>query len=145
MESNGATAPNPGLKALERLVGTWKVSGGTQGECTYEWMEGGHFLIQRGTITRPDGVPTTWMQIIGYERAPGVEPGDEIVGRLFTTDGDTLSYVSESDGDELTIWFGEKGSPAFYKGEWKDGGNTLEGEWTMPGDGGYKETMTRVE
>src|SRR5919112_5280483 len=38
--------PNPDLRNLGRLVGTWKVSGGAQGRVTFEWMEGGFFLIQ---------------------------------------------------------------------------------------------------
>ena len=39
--------PNPDLRNLgERLVGTWEVSGGAQGRVTFEWMEGGFFLIQ---------------------------------------------------------------------------------------------------
>ena len=40
------STPHPDLKALNRLVGTWHVSGGAQGTITYEWMEGGSFLIQ---------------------------------------------------------------------------------------------------
>ena len=28
--------PNPDLKSLDRLVGTWKQSGGVEGEITYE-------------------------------------------------------------------------------------------------------------
>ncbi len=40
--------PNPDLNNFgERLVGTWEISGGAQGRATYEWMEGGFFLIQR--------------------------------------------------------------------------------------------------
>jgi hypothetical protein len=35
--------PSLDLKGLERLVGTWTISGGTQGTVTYEWMEGGFF------------------------------------------------------------------------------------------------------
>ena len=38
--------PNAALKKLEKLIGTWEVSGGAQGRVTYEWMEGGFFLIQ---------------------------------------------------------------------------------------------------
>ena len=49
-----APKPAPGLKPLERLVGTWKVTGDTKGELTYEWMKGGHFLIARG-IVEQDG------------------------------------------------------------------------------------------
>jgi hypothetical protein len=39
--------PNPALKKLERLVGTWRISGpDVEGEVTFEWMESGFFLIQ---------------------------------------------------------------------------------------------------
>jgi hypothetical protein len=40
--------PNPDLNNFgERLVGTWEMSGEVSGTVTYEWMEGGFFLIQR--------------------------------------------------------------------------------------------------
>ena len=40
-QSQPAT-PNPALKRLDRLVGTWKVWGPTiQGQVTFEWMDGG--------------------------------------------------------------------------------------------------------
>lgn len=42
----GTPTPNPDLRSLDRLVGTWQVSGEAQGTVTYEWMEGGFFLIQ---------------------------------------------------------------------------------------------------
>jgi hypothetical protein len=46
-----APTPAPGLKALgDRLVGTWKISGESEGETTCEWMDGGFFLIQRGHV-----------------------------------------------------------------------------------------------
>jgi hypothetical protein len=142
MAATDAPSPDPRLKALDKLVGAWKISGQGVGECTYEWMEGGHFLIQRGDIQRPEGA-FTYMQIIGLDRVPGAEPAENITGRLYTSTGDTLFYTSEADDKGLTIWMGEKGSPAFYRGEWSDDGNTLTGEWEWPG-GGYKETMTRV-
>jgi hypothetical protein len=131
------------LKALgERLVGTWKVSGEGEGETTWEWMEGGYFLIQRGWSRRGGGVQK-YVQIIGYDRTPGAEPADAITGRLYTSHGDTLAYVCEVDGDTMTIWLGEKGSPAVYTGTFSADGDTIEGHWEWPG-GGYQETMTRV-
>jgi len=147
-DSNGQTpsetpTPHPGLKALNRLVGTWKVSGETEGETTYEWMEGGFFLIQRGEVKR-EGEAYRYLQIIGYDRGPGAEPADAITGRLYTNRGDTLDYTYEGDDRNVTIWFGQKGSPSFYKGRWSDDGNALSGAWEWPG-GGYKETMTRLE
>ena len=135
--------PGAALTALgEKLVGTWEISGGSRGETTYEWMAGGFFLVQRGVV-EGDGDTFEFMQIIGNDRPAGAEPDEAITGRLYTSRGDTLTYVCEQDGDRLTIWFGAKGSPAFYKGEFSNGGNTLNGTWEWPG-GGYDETMTRV-
>ena len=37
--------PSSDLRRLDRLVGTWELSGDVQGRVTYEWMEGGFFLI----------------------------------------------------------------------------------------------------
>jgi hypothetical protein len=109
---------------------------------TWEWMDGGFFLIQRGW-TRREGAEQKYLQVIGHDRTPGSEPADSITGRLYTSDGDTLAYVCELDGDTMTIWMGEKGSPAVYAGVFSADGNTIEGSWEWPG-GGYKETMTRV-
>jgi hypothetical protein len=135
-------APPADLKTLgDRLVGTWTVSGEAEGETTWEWMDGGFFLIQRGW-TRREGAKQTYLQIIGHDRMPGSEPSDAITGRLYTSQGDTLAYVCELDGDTMTIWMGEKGSPAVYKGAFSADGITIEGAWEWPG-GGYKETMTR--
>jgi hypothetical protein len=39
---------HPGLKALDKLVGTWKASGETQGELIDEWLPGAFFLMARG-------------------------------------------------------------------------------------------------
>jgi hypothetical protein len=131
------------LKALgDRLVGSWEVSGEAEGETSWEWMEGGFFLVQRGW-SRREGNDQTYVQIIGYDRFPGSAPAEEITGRLYTNQGDTLAYVCELDGDTMTIWMGEKGSPAVYHGIFSPDGNTIEGEWKWPG-GGYKETMTRT-
>ena len=142
-QSVAAAAPPADLKALgDRLVGTWKVSGEAEGETSWEWMEGGFFLIQRGW-TRRAGMEQRYIQIIGYDRMPGAKPADAITGRLYTDGGDTLSYVCEVDGDTMTIWMGEKGSPAKYSGTFSADGNTIEGDWEWPG-GGYLETMTRV-
>ena len=44
--------PNPALKKLEPLIGTWKVSGpDSDGEWRYEWMEGGFFPSLREHFT----------------------------------------------------------------------------------------------
>jgi hypothetical protein len=136
--------PNPDLKSLDRLVGTWKQSGGVSGEITYEWAEGGFFLIQRVEFDH-EGQKIKGIEFIGHEQTFGSEPSAEIKSRFYSfSDGMTLNYVYELEGDTLTIWGGEKGSPAYYKGQFSSDGNTLSGGWVYPGGGGYEATTTRV-
>lgn len=141
--------PDPALKSLERLIGTWKVfdpsgKGGVNGHVTYEWMEGGFFLLQRFDFDH-NGQKVRGIEIIGYEHAFGAEPGKEIKSRVYDNRGNTLDYVYEVDKDTLTIWGGQKGSPAYFKGKFSDDGNTCTGGWVYPGGGGYESTMTRVK
>jgi hypothetical protein len=135
--------PNPDLQILNRLVGTWEMSGEVQGRVTFEWMEGGFFLIQRVDLEQY-GQRIKGLEIIGHERLFGAEPSEDIRSRFYSNMGDTLDYVYELEGDTLTIWAGEKGSPAYAKGTFGEDGNTGSGEWVYPGGGGYRFTMTRV-
>jgi hypothetical protein len=130
------------LKGLDRLVGTWRVSGGAEGTSRYEWMEGGQFLIQHVDLDH-GGSRNTGMEIIGHLQLFGQPRTPEIWSRYYGSDGATLDYVYELEGDTLTIWAGGVGSPAFYKGTFSEDGNTLSGEWTYPG-GGYESTSTRI-
>jgi hypothetical protein len=106
-------------------------------------MEGGFFLIQRVDLGQ-DGQRTRGIQILGHLRPFGEAPTDAIKSRYYDNMGNTLDYVYELDGDTLTIWSGEKGSPAYYKGTFSDDGNTLSGAWVYPGGGGYSSTSTKV-
>jgi hypothetical protein len=149
-ETNDAQAnqqppqPNPDLVNLgERLVGTWEMSGEVSGTVSYEWMEGGFFLIQHVDLEQY-GQSIKGIEIIGHERPFGSEPGEEIKSRFYSNTGDTLDYVYELEEDILTIWGGEKGSPAFYRGAFGENGDTLSGAWHYPGGGGYEATSTRV-
>lgn len=56
-----AVKPNPALKPFEILVGEWQTTGshpyfpGTtlRGRTSFEWLEGGAFLILRAEIDHP--------------------------------------------------------------------------------------------
>ncbi|HYP39946.1 MAG TPA: hypothetical protein VEX13_06260 [Chloroflexia bacterium] len=139
-----APTPNPDLKGLDRLVGTWEVSGGVQGHITYEWMEGGFFLIQHVDLEH-DGHKIKGIEYIGHEQKFGAEPSEEIKSRYYDNMGNTLEYVYETEGNTLIIWGGEKGSPAYYKGTFSEDGDTLTGGWVYPGGGGYASTSTRIK
>jgi hypothetical protein len=136
--------PSPDLRSLDRLVGTWKASdpsgaGAINGQTTFEWMEGRFFLIQHVDFDSAKGI-----EIIGHERLFGAKPSEDIKSRFYSNTGDTLDYVYELEGDTLTIWSGEKGSPAYARGTFSDDGNTCSGAWHYPDGGGYWWTLTRV-
>jgi hypothetical protein len=140
----GAAEPAADLKALDKLVGTWELSGDVGGMVTYEWMKGGFFLIQRVNMVQEHGQETTGIEIIGHERGMGAEPSADIKSRFYSDSGDTLDYVYELEGDTLTIWFGERGSPAYYEGTLSADGRQLVGAWHYPGGGGYQAISTRI-
>jgi hypothetical protein len=136
--------PSQPLKQLDRLVGRWKTSGGVEGTVIYEWMEGGFFLVQRVDL-EGFGQQIRGIEVIGHLHPFGEAPGEEIRSRFYSAlDGMTLDYVYELDGDTLTIWGGEKGSPAYYQGKFSADGSTLTGAWVYPDGGGYESTSTRI-
>ena len=137
-------ARDPQLAALDRLVGTWKVTGGAEGEVTYRWLDGGLFLVQDVALEQY-GEGVRGMEVIGRERTFGAdEPSAEIKSRFYGNGGETLDYVYELDGDVLTIWCGERGSPAYLRSTFDASGNVLDGAWVYPGGGGYPSTATRI-
>ncbi|MFC4117191.1 hypothetical protein [Nonomuraea zeae] len=135
--------PSADLKALDRLVGTWAITGGAEGTVRYEWMAGGFFLLQHVDLTQ-FGRPVTGLEVIGNLRPFGEPVGADVVSRFYDSTGNTLDYVYELTGDKLTIWGGAKGSPAYYEGTFSADGTTVTGAWVYPGGGGYESTMTRI-
>lgn len=141
-QKNSPVKPSDAMRALDRLVGTWQLSGDTTGKATYEWMEGGFFLLQHLDMT-VFGHRVQALEVIGHRRPFGQEPSADIHSQVYDTEGNTLDYVYELEGDTLTIWGGQKGSTSYFKGKFIDA-DTNEGEWFYPG-GGYKSTMKRVQ
>jgi hypothetical protein len=140
IEMNDTTqTPSELVRALDRLVGTWKVEGGAVGTTRYEWMAGGHFLLQHVELGENTG-----LEVIGHENPIFGERSEHVRSRYYGNGGETFDYTYELEGDVLTIWGGEKGSPAFYRGTFSEDGNTLTGSWTYPGGGGYDSVSTRV-
>jgi hypothetical protein len=136
--------PSEALRRLDRLIGTWRVTGGAEGTVTFEWLDGGYFLLQRVDLEH-DGHRIRGLEIIGHERPFGEKPSDEITSRFYGAGGETFDYVYEIEGDTLTIWGGHRGSPAYYRGRLSDDGNSAVGAWVYPGGGGYESSMARVE
>lgn len=139
--------PTPGprgdLRALDRLVGTWDLSAESAGTVRYEWMDGGHFLLQHVNMSSEGEPAATGVEFIGHWRPYGEEADPMIRSRFYGSSGDTLDYVYEVDGDTLTIWAGDVGSPAYYRGRFSADDRTLDGSWVYPGGGGYHSIATK--
>jgi len=136
--------PDAQLKALDRLIGAWRVTGGTEGTVTYRWLDGGFFLVQDIELEQ-FGQAVKGVEMIGRERSFGADqPGEDIKSRYYDNQGNTFDYVYELAGDTLTIWGGEKGSPAYYRGTFSADGAVVTGAWVYPGGGGYDSVMTRL-
>ncbi|MEV4580387.1 hypothetical protein AB0K16_44850 [Nonomuraea jabiensis] len=135
--------PNPALKTLDRLVGTWQITGSAfTGRTTFAWMEGGFFFIQRSTAQH-NGVPITAVEYIGFD-----EDAQTLRSHAMDNRGSNFAYTWELDGDTLTVWFGDKGSDTYLKTTFSGDGDTATGGWRWPtgdgGTGGYEATMTRI-
>ena len=136
--------PGPALRQLDVLIGTWDVSGPEiRGRVRYEWLAGGFFLIQHVDLDH-GGHAIKGMEIIGQERGFGATaPDQEITSRWYDDAGNTFRYTYEVADDTLTIWGGERGSSAYYRGNFSADRTVNSGAWTFPG-GGYASTMTRI-
>lgn len=134
------------LDVLEVLVGTWRVEGcgldggeAFVGSMTRRWLPGGHFLVQE---VHDGDHPST--EYIGYDHQRG-----EIRSMLFGAEGPgpfcsfALEYVWDVDDEHLTIWHGDRGSPARFVGDINRTAGTVTGRWEWPG-GGNLATATRL-
>jgi len=136
--------PNPDLKTLNKLVGTWKISGDAKGHIEYKWAENGFFLIQDVDLEY-GGKQIRGIEMIGHLQKIGEEPSREIWSRFYHfTEGLTLDYVYELVDNTLTIWFGEKDSNNFYKGTFNEDGSSFKGAWQWPG-GGYSMVAKKIK
>ncbi len=142
--SEPSQAPSEQVRALDRLVGRWKITGDSEGTVTYEWMEGGYFLLQYVELEH-DGGRATGLEIIGHRRPYGEGPSDDVYSCFYDSGGNTFDYVYELADDTLTIWAGERGSPAYFSAPFPPGATEVTGGWVFPGGGGYTSTMTRLD
>ncbi len=143
-----APAPHPALRALDVLVGTWRLEGHDldggapfTGTMTRRWLPGGHFLVQEMRI---DGEEHVGAEYIGWDHAQ-----QTLRSMYFSSEGPgpfcsfALEYVWDVSGDELTIWHGHRDSPASFTGTIDREAGVIRGAWSWPG-GGYEATATRT-
>jgi len=150
-QTHDQPGPNPALKSLDVMVGTWDLKGresGPDGEIhgqvTFEWMEGGFYLVQRVDFDYI-GQKIKGVEYIGHD-----ESCEALRSYFFSNYGPgpfvgvALEYAWEVGDDTFTIWGGFVSSPANFKGKFSDDCTPITGRWEWPG-GGYEATMTRAK
>jgi len=135
---------DPSLARLgNQFLGTWKLSGDASGKTRFEWLEKGVFLQQHFDI-KVFGRRNKGVEIIGRLRPPNQKPSKELWSRSYIfSEGQTFDYVYDLKGNNITIWFQEKGSSNFFKGKFSSDGKSYSGAWSWPG-GGYSVTATKM-
>src|SRR4051812_42256030 len=95
---------DPVLAPFDALIGTWSTKAThprfdtvVPGTVTYEWLEGGHFLLQR---SRNDH--ESFPDAIGVIGAP--ETGEGLVMEYFDSRGVRRTYGVSLDDRVLRIW-----------------------------------------
>jgi len=148
---NEASIPNPALKAFGVLVGEWNTVGthplvpGTtfHGHTSFEWIEGGAFLIMHSEIQEP-GIPSG-VAIFGSDDSAG-----EYFMLYFDERGVSRKYeVTLRDN----IWHWWRNAPGFsqrFTGTLADDGRTIVGKGELTRDGATWEkdlelTYTRAQ
>lgn len=127
-QSTQTSGPDLALKRLERLVGTWRISGRTldvqedniHGWTTIEWLPGGFFLQQRGEIEFK-GFKVQSLEIVGYDPTTQTFPATV----YSSMEGVPAAYYWDVQGDVVTHW--TKGSK--YTGTFNADGTILAGGW----------------
>lgn len=132
------------LGALEPFIGTWDMDAvfpkgrevpeiGGDVSCTFEWILGGRYLLQRSVA--PDPIPNAH-SLIGWDAGT-----DRFLQHYFDSRGVTRVYAMAFDGQTWTLDRTEADfSPLDFRqryiGTFSADGRTIEGEWQIAeGDG----------
>jgi hypothetical protein len=129
------TDRDPTLEPFDALIGTWvteathpSVEGVVPGSVTFEWLEGGHFIVQR--TRNDDELFPDSISVIG---AP--EAGDGLVMDYFDSRGVRRTYGASLDDGVLRLWRDEPGFAQRFSATL--GHDVFEGLWQLartPGD-----------
>jgi Protein of unknown function (DUF1579) len=125
--------PDPALRELDFLVGTWSMKGhligsdeeNIVGETTYDWLPGGFFLRQRVNMDFAGLFRIDSEEIIGYDPASG-----KFKSQVFSNlSPEPLPYEWEVRGGSMRITVSHGPLDATFTGELGDDGETFAGGW----------------
>jgi len=143
--------PDPALKRLDRLVGTWILQGqplGSKGESitgttTFKWLhdaQGKSFFLEQDMEMDYDGRLIKSHEIIGYD--PKTKAFSSHVYSNMAPD--PWPYEWDIQGDKLSISIKYGPMDAEYNGEFSRDGNSFSGGW-RPNPGADKEINTSYD
>jgi len=148
--------PDPALKRLGRLVGTWTMKGrplGTDedtitGTTRFAWLHeaGGSFFLQQDMEMDYDGQPIKSHELIGYD--PKTKAFSSFVFSNMAPD--PWPYAWDIEGDDITIAIKKSPMDATFTGKFAPDGNSFSGGWRPnPGadeavNAAYDIMLTRV-
>lgn len=137
-----AAIPNPALQPFSRLIGEWKTTGKHplvptktfHGRATFEWMEGGAFIIMRTEMD--DRVIPAGIAIFGSDDAEKsyfmIYFDERGVSRKYdvTIQGNTWTWSRNAPGfsQRYTVDIVDNGEKMIGKGEMSKDGVTWEGD-----------------
>jgi hypothetical protein len=130
-ESPELPQPDPALKRLDRLVGSWTMEGNLvgsdekniRGETTFRWLPGGFFLEQRVHIDFM-GQQIDALELIGHDPETDTFPSTVFSGFSPVP----LPYRWDVQGDSVTITVSYGPLDATFTGSWREDG-TFSGGW----------------
>ena len=128
MEANASNA----MRALEVLVGDWETDApgmGAEGRTSFEWLDGGGFLIERSLVSRPE-FPNS-ISAIGP-----TGPDGALQQHYFDSRGVARVYEMTLDAGTWTLYRAGPDWPQRYVGQLSEDGNAITGRWergTEPG------------
>ena len=125
-------APDPALRRLDRLVGTWSMEGHLvgsddttiRGQATYRWLPGGFFLEQHITMDFM-GLEIDSLELIGCDPETGTFPST-VYSNLSPA---PLPYRWEVDDDTVRISVTYGPLDATFTGSFDDDGQSFGGGW----------------
>lgn len=128
--------PNPALKRLDRLVGTWKMKGGPVGSAkdsmtgtfTIKWLHGesgSSLFLQQDMEMNYGGTKIVSREIIGYDPKT-----DKFPSHVYSNmSPDALPYEWDIQGDDITITVNYGSINSTYHGKFAPDGNSFSGGW----------------
>jgi hypothetical protein len=135
--------PKAKLKPFEALIGEWTIEMThpmvedtvVRGRTTYEWLEGGRFLVQRAVNEHP-GFPDS-LSVIGV-----MEGENDLSMQYFDSRGVHRVYSIGFDGRELTLERDATGFAQRLSAMLSDDSSTLAGVWQLnEDDQGYRDDL----